>query len=148
MYDVSAIGIIIPDLPAVRKTFRQLVFNPTCICYYRHIILHVFTFQDIPQLQQIYLKNRMERSKDRKKKKSGVRTKFLIESLRKDYYALRDENDRLREIVQSNLPKDVANAILADCFDLTSPSAKLSDVDEIDDKMKGTGIAEEDLDDE
>ena len=33
---------------------------------------------------------------DKKIKKSGVRTKFLIESLRNDYYALREENDRLR----------------------------------------------------
>mmetsp|Transcript_38334 Transcript_38334/g.92731 ORF Transcript_38334/g.92731 Transcript_38334/m.92731 type:complete len:94 (+) Transcript_38334:125-406(+) len=86
--------------------------------------------------------------KQKKKKKSGVRTKFMIESLRKDYYALRDENDRLREIVQNNLPKDVADGILADCFDLTSPSAKISSVDDIDAKMKGMGIDEGDEDED
>lgn len=82
--------------------------------------------------------------KSKKKKQSGVRTKFLIESLRKDYYALRDENDRLRDLVQTNLPKDVADGILADCFDLTSPSAKISNIDEMDEKMKGMGIEEGD----
>lgn len=92
--------------------------------------------------------NADEERRLKKKKKSGVRTKFMIESLRKDYYALRDENDRLREIVQNNLPKDVADGILADCFDLTSPSAKISNVDEMDEKMKGMGIEEGDEDDE
>ncbi|KAL3930084.1 MAG: hypothetical protein SGBAC_011918 [Bacillariaceae sp.] len=86
--------------------------------------------------------------KQKKRKKSGVRTKFMIESLRKDYYALRDENDRLREIVQNNLPKDVADGILADCFDLTSASAKISSVDDIDAKMKGMGIDEGDEDED
>jgi hypothetical protein len=85
-----------------------------------------------------------EKDKDKKKKKSGVRTKFLIESLRQDYYSLRDENDRLREIVQINLPKDAAEAILADCFDLTSPSAKVSSIDDLAEKMPGMDINEED----
>jgi hypothetical protein len=83
--------------------------------------------------------------KDKKKKnKSGVRTKFLIESLRQDYYSLRDENDRLREIVQTNLPKSAAEAILADCFDLTSPSAKVSSIDDLAEKVPGMHISEED----
>ena len=86
--------------------------------------------------------------KDKKKKKSGVRTKFLIESLRQDYYALRDENDRLREIVQTSLPKQAAEAILADCFDLTSPSAKVSSIDDLAEKMPGMHIAEEDEEDD
>ena len=87
----------------------------------------------------------MSLTKDEKKrKKSGIRTKFLIESLRKDYYALRDENDRLREIVQSNLPKDVAEAVLADCFDLTATSTTISNVEEMDEKMKGMEIDEAD----
>jgi hypothetical protein len=85
---------------------------------------------------------------DKKKKKSGVRTKFLIESLRQDYYALRDENDRLREIVQSNLPKGVAEAILADCFDLSSPSAKVSSIDDLAEKMPGMHIEEGDEEDD
>lgn len=86
--------------------------------------------------------------KDKKKKKSGVRTKFLIESLRQDYYSLRDENDRLRELVQTHLPKDAAEAILADCFDLTSPSAKVSSIDELTEKVPGMNIAEGDEEDE
>jgi hypothetical protein len=87
-----------------------------------------------------------EKDKDKKKKKSGVRTKFLIESLRQDYYALRDENDRLREIVSINLPKDAAEAILADCFDLTSPSANVSSIDDLAEKMPGMDINEEEAD--
>lgn len=86
--------------------------------------------------------------KDKKKKKSGVRTKFLIESLRQDYYSLRDENDRLREIVQTNLPRHAADAILADCFDLTSPSARVTSIDELASKMPGMNIAEEDDEDD
>jgi len=87
-------------------------------------------------------------TKDKKKKKSGVRTKFLIESLRQDYYSLRDENDRLREIVQMNLPPHAAHAILADCFDLTSPSARVSSIDDLANKMPGMQIQEENSDDE
>ena len=86
--------------------------------------------------------------KDKKKKKSGVRTKFLIESLRQDYYALRDENDRLREIVQMNLPPHAANAILADCFDLSTPSARVTSIDELANKMPGMQIQEENSDDD
>lgn len=84
------------------------------------------------------------KDRDKKKQKSGVRTKFLIESLRQDYYALRDENDRLREIVQTNLPKEAAEAILADCFDLTSPSARVSSIDDLAEQMPEMNIAEGD----
>lgn len=90
------------------------------------------------------------KSKDKKvkdkKKKSGVRTKFLIESLRQDYYSLRDENDRLRELVQVNLPRHAAEAILADCFDLSAPNAKVSNIDELSNKMGGSKIDEGDED--
>jgi hypothetical protein len=79
-----------------------------------------------------------------KKKKSGVRTKFLIESLRQDYYTLRDENDRLRELVQVNLPRNAAEAILADCFDLSAPSGKT--MDDLNGKMGGSKIDEGDED--
>ena len=82
------------------------------------------------------------RKKDKKKSKSGVRTKFLIESLRGDYYKLRDENDRLRGIVQDHLPKRKAEAILADCFDLTAPAA--SSIDELTDKMPGMNVDDDD----
>lgn len=95
-------------------------------------------------------KSKDKKEKDKKKKKSGVRTKFLIESLRQDYYSLRDENDRLRELVQVNLPRNAAEAILADCFDLTSPNAKVSNIDELSSKMDGNKIDEgdEESDDE
>lgn len=93
----------------------------------------------------------MEESGRRKKngkkhKKSGVRTKFLIESLRRDYYALRDENDRLREIVQTSLPKRAADSILADCFDLTSPAVNVASIDDLTNKVPGISIAEEEDD--
>ena len=94
---------------------------------------------------------RSRKSKDKKKKKekkSGVRTKFLIESLRQDYYSLRDENDRLREIVQNNLPKDAAEAILADCFDLTSPNARVTSISELESKMPAMSLEEGDEEDE
>jgi hypothetical protein len=87
---------------------------------------------------------RSSKKSGKKTKKSGVRTKFLIESLRRDYYALRDENDRLREIVQTNLPKREADAILADCFDLTSPAVNVGSIDDLTDKMPGMSIEEED----
>jgi hypothetical protein len=86
-----------------------------------------------------------DKKKD-KKKKSGVRTKFLIESLRQDYYSLRDENDRLRELVQVNLPRYTAEAILADCFDMSAPNAKVSNIDDLNSKMGGSKIDEGDED--
>lgn len=93
-------------------------------------------------------RRRKKDRKDKKKKKSGVRTKFLIESLRQDYYSLRDENDRLREIVQQNLPKNAAEAILADCFDLSAPSARVGSIDEMAQRMTGMKIDEEGESDE
>mmetsp|Transcript_19466 Transcript_19466/g.27009 ORF Transcript_19466/g.27009 Transcript_19466/m.27009 type:complete len:147 (-) Transcript_19466:194-634(-) len=55
--------------------------------------------------------------KDKKKakgKKSGVRTKFILESLRSRFYELKDENEYLRQIVHSRLP-DQAGEIFAEC---------------------------------
>jgi hypothetical protein len=87
-------------------------------------------------------------SKDKKSsKKSGVRTKFLIESLRNEYYDLREENDRLRNMVTSNLPHDAAESILADCFDLNAPKAKADNIDELAHKMTGAVVEEDDEDD-
>ena len=83
-----------------------------------------------------------KKSKD-KSKKSGVRTKFLIESLRNDYYELRSENDRLRELVKANLDEAAANAILAECFDANAPRAKVDNIDELASKM-----ADADVDDD
>lgn len=51
-----------------------------------------------------------------KDKKSGVRTKFLIESLRNDYYELRSENDRLRELVNANLDERAILALYLPAF--------------------------------
>jgi cell shape-determining protein MreC len=87
--------------------------------------------------------------KDKKVKKSGVRTKFLIESLRNDYYSLREENDRLRSLVSVNLPEEAADAILADCFDPTNaPKAKATSIDELAGKMNGTSVSGDDMDDD
>jgi hypothetical protein len=77
-----------------------------------------------------------KKAKKDKIKKSGVRTKFLIESLRNDYYALREENDRLRQMVTENLDEDSAKAILADCFDPNAPRAKVDNIDDL--AMQGT----------
>ena len=94
-------------------------------------------------------KSRSKSDKDKKLKKSGVRTKFLIESLRNDYYSLREENDKLRNLVSSNLPEEAADAILADCFDPTNaPKAKANSIDELAGKMSSTGVSDMDDDDD
>jgi hypothetical protein len=87
-------------------------------------------------------------SKDKKMKKSGVRTKFLIESLRNEYYELREENDRLREMVSSNLPGDAAQEILSQCFDINAPKANVSTIDELAGQMAEAGVDDEDDDEE
>lgn len=81
-------------------------------------------------------------------KKSGVRTKFMIESLRNDYYALREENDRLRGLVTANLPAAAANQVLSECFDVNAPRAKVDNIDELAEKMAGSGMDDDDDDDE
>jgi hypothetical protein len=87
--------------------------------------------------------------KEKKIKKSGVRTKFLIESLRNDYYALREENDRLRGLVTGNLPEEEAGAILADCFDPNAaPKAKANSIDELAGKMTGASVSGDDEDED
>jgi hypothetical protein len=72
-----------------------------------------------------------KKSKKDKVKKSGVRTKFLIESLRNDYYSLREENGRLRQLVTDNLAEDAAKSVLAECFDLNAPKAKVTNLDDL-----------------
>ena len=84
-----------------------------------------------------------KKSKSKNQVKSGVRTKFLIESLRNDYYELRSENDRLRELVKANLDERAANAILSECFDANAPRAKVDNIDDLASKM-----ADADVDDE
>lgn len=87
-------------------------------------------------------------SSSKKIKKSGVRTKFLIESLRNDYYALREENDRLRNMVQSNLPEDAAKSVLSECFDPNAPQVKAENIDELAGKMAGSNLDDEDDDED
>jgi hypothetical protein len=77
-------------------------------------------------------------------KKSGVRTKFLLESLRQDYYTLQDENNRLRDIILSRLP-NAANAILAECC---PPRKKVSSIDELGAMMPNMTIEEGDEEEE
>ena len=93
-------------------------------------------------------KSKKSKDKKSKMKKSGVRTKFLIESLRQEYYDLRSENDMLREIVEEHLPKDIAGPLLAECFDPSSASAKVSSIDDLASKMPGMSVKEEDESDE
>ena len=81
-------------------------------------------------------------------KKSGVRTKFLIESLRNNYYELREENDRLRNMVKENLDESAAKAILDECFDLNAPKEKIGNIDELATQMAGTDIQEGDEEDD
>lgn len=80
-------------------------------------------------------------------KRSGVRTKFLIESLRNDYYELRSENDKLRALVQAELPEDAANAILSECFDSMNQGGKASDIDALASKMGGADLDDDEDDD-
>lgn len=87
------------------------------------------------------------KSKSNKKiKKSGVRTKFLIESLRNDYYSLREENDILRSMVEAHLPPADAQAILATCFDANAPKAKVGSIDSLAEQMANAGVDDDDDD--
>jgi len=83
-------------------------------------------------------------SKKEKMKKSGVRTKFLIESLRNDYYELRQENDKLREMVKKELSADAANSILAECFDANAQKASAGNIDDLAGQMSGADLDDED----
>jgi hypothetical protein len=86
-------------------------------------------------------------SKGKKKiSKSGVRTKFLIESLRNDYYALREENERLRSMVSDHLPADTARAILAECYDANAPSARVDNIDDIAAQVAGSSLDDDEDD--
>ena len=86
------------------------------------------------------------KKKSAKDKKSSVRTKFLIESLRNEYYALREENEKLRTMVRINLPDDAARAILAECYDPNAPKVGVNDVDNLASSMAGSGLDDDDDD--
>lgn len=92
-------------------------------------------------------KKKSSSSKGKKVDKSGIRTKFLIESLRNNYYELREENDRLRGLVKSNLAEAEAAKILESCFDLNAPRQKVDNIDDLAEKMAGSGFDDEDEDD-
>ena len=79
-------------------------------------------------------------------KKSGVRTKFLIESLRNDYYALREENEKLRNLVTANLPDYAAQEILSQCYDPNANKADVSNIDDLAGKMAGANVDDDDDD--
>ena len=83
------------------------------------------------------------RSSKTDKKKSGVRTKFLIESLRNDYFALREENEKLRGLVSSNLPGDTAGYILAQCYNPNAPRAGVDSVDDLADRLAGSDLEDD-----
>ena len=85
-------------------------------------------------------------SKKDKMKKSGVRTKFLIESLRNDYYELRQENEKLRDMVKAQLPPHAADAVLAECFDANATKADSSNIDDLAGKMAGADLDTDDDD--
>lgn len=85
-----------------------------------------------------------KKRKDKKQKKSGVRTKFLLESLRQDYYSLQEENEQLREIIRSKLP-GVADVIIAECC---PPRKKVSSIDELGQMMPNMKIDEGDEEEE
>jgi hypothetical protein len=93
-------------------------------------------------------KSRSKSGKSSKMKKSGVRTKFLIESLRNDYYALREENERLRGLVSDNLPDAAAREVLSQCFDPNTPSVQIGSIDELAGKMAGSGLDDDDDEDD
>lgn len=80
--------------------------------------------------------------------KSGVRTKFLIESLRNEYYDLKSDNERLRDLVKANLPKHAADGILSECYDPNAPKQSITNIDDLASKMAGSGVDDEDDDDE
>lgn len=102
----------------------------------------------IPSSVDTSEKKKKKREKKSKKgkdsKKSGVRTKFLLESLRQDYYSLQEENTKLREIIMERLP-NAANAIIAECC---PPRKKVSSIDELGEMMPNMTIEEGDEDEE
>lgn len=58
---------------------------------------------------------RKEKRSSSGRHKSGVRTKYIIESLRREHTELREENERIRTLIDANLAKDVAKQILSEC---------------------------------
>jgi hypothetical protein len=99
-------------------------------------------------------KSKKSKSSSGKKKssksasKSGVRTKFLIESLRNEYYDLKSDNERLRDLVKENLPKHAADGILSQCYDPNAPKEKITNIDDLASKMAGSGVDDDDDDED
>lgn len=72
-------------------------------------------------------RDRKSKDKKGKRKSSGVRTKFLIESLRGEMYELQEENTRLRSIISTKLPH-IADEIFAKCC---RPRIEIHSVDQL-----------------
>lgn len=69
-----------------------------------------------------------------------MRTKFLIESLRNEYYELKGENEKLRAIIGNNMSYGVAKSILDTCHDPNAPRAKASDIDALTNEVGQAGL--------
>mmetsp|Transcript_2027 Transcript_2027/g.2847 ORF Transcript_2027/g.2847 Transcript_2027/m.2847 type:complete len:139 (+) Transcript_2027:149-565(+) len=83
-------------------------------------------------------------SEKKRRHKSGVRTKFMIESLKGEYDELMQENDNLRQLIRDRLPQ-LAEIILNECC---APRKDVKDVDQLSELLPGMTIAEEDEEDE
>jgi len=94
-------------------------------------------------MEALRSKSSISRFGKRKIKRSGVRTKFMIESLRNEYYSLKEENQRLRNLVAANLPNEEAHAILAGCFVPNAPRAKIDNIDELAEQVAGSSMSED-----
>lgn len=135
------------DLPANRPLPRckhlSTKKNPRLPFARRWLLVSV----NSPSITNMEAPSKKSSSKDKKKsktQKSGIRTKFLIESLRNDYYSLREENERLRGLVTANLRPEQAEAVLASCFDMNAPRAKVDNIDALAEKMAGSEIDDDD----
>jgi len=114
------------------------------LTYFSHFSFLSYSTRQLPTMDDKAKTKKSRKSK--KMKKSGVRTKFLIESLRNDYYSLREENEQLRNLVKSNLPPYAAEEVLATCYDPNAPKAKVDNVDALAGKMAGASMDDDDED--
>ena len=92
---------------------------------------------------------RSGKKKKKKQGKSGVRTKFLIESLRNEYNSLKEENEKLRDIVSGNMPSAAAQQVLSQCYDVNATTkAGVNDVDRLAGEVADADLLDDDDDDE
>ena len=50
-----------------------------------------------------------------KKKRSKLRTKYVLESLREEYLELQEKNSKLKQLLRENLPAEKAQSIIEKC---------------------------------